>query len=335
MKSVSLLLAIAAVAGLASCSNDDHDTLTPTKNEVRFNVTVPISTRALTTTAKLDHFRIFSFVDSQPYMSNVQADKTGSNWATTPVMYWPADDKPVNFYCISPMVGTETDSGESLPHIKDYVNTDGTTDLLYAVNIGAVINPVRINFRHALSRIAFNFKRRQASSSQAPIKVEVKDVAVTNIFSKGSFNYPNQTTAPSGMAVGTWLDQSAATDAQIFSGSVKTLTDAYTTINSTGYEFALPQELPVSKEDMSGAYLRVLCSVYDETSGVRIWPKSQAEDYLYFPLNSPGAANTTKTWEPGKAYAYNITIGVPEGTGKIEFDITVDDYPDFADMPVE
>ena len=334
MRIINALMLLSAVGlGFTACSSDDD---TPVDGKaMRFNVTVPRAPRAATTTQSINQFNLYSFVDGAEYMSNVTVTRNGTEWEASPAMYWPGDGQAVDFYCISPMVGTETVTDTSVPNIKDYVNTDGTTDLLYAVTRGAKANPVKINFRHALAKLAFNFKRREASSSQAPLRVEVKGVTVTDVNSTASFTYPSETTAAGGEAVGIWSAQSMPKDAVIYQNATTVLTDNYMNINSTDYMFAIPQAIAQSEADKSGAYVKVLCAVYDEASGVRIWPRGASEDYLYFPLNSPGASNVTTSWEAGKAYAYNITIGVPAGTGKIEFDITVDEYPAFEDMYLE
>lgn len=336
MKHTSLLMVPALVASVVcACSHDDQPSVATSNKEIRFNVTVPRAARAATTTASIDHFRIFSFVDSKPYMHNVTANKVNTSWVTTPVMYWPADDSPVNFYCISPMIREATSSEVPNPNIEDYEDKDGTTDLLYSVASGVTTNPVSINFRHALSKLAFNLKRKEASASQSALKVEVKELSITDIRTAGNFTYPSQTTSANSESAGTWHDQKNTSEIPIFKGTTATLTDSYTNLNSTGYEFAIPQTLAESKADLSGPYVKVLCSIYDENSGVRIWPKGEEHSYLYFPLNSPGSSNTSPAWSAGKAYAYNITIGVPATTGKIEFDVTVDEYPSFEDMYME
>lgn len=336
MKHTSILLAIPVLASaFCACSHDDHPSMETSNKEIRFNVTVPRASKAATTTASIDHFRIFSFVDSKPYMHNVTANKVNTSWVTTPVMYWPADESPVNFYCISPMIREASSTDVPNPNIEDYEDRDGKTDLLYSVASGVTTNPVSLNFRHALSKLAFNLKRKEASASQSPLKVEVKEVSITDIRTIGSFTYPTQTTSPNRESTGTWHDQNTSKEIEIYKGTATTLTDKYANFNSTGYEFAIPQALAESKADLSGAYVKVLCSIYDENSGVRIWPKGEEYSYLYFPLNSPGASNTASAWSAGKAYAYNITIAVPADTGKIEFDVTVDEYPSFEDMYLE
>lgn len=334
MKASSVFLWLAAAAiGFTACSKDDEN-VPSSGSVINFNVTVPRAQRQTTTTASINQFYLWSFVGGREYMPGVSVSRSGSSWTSSPVMYWPGDGQPVDFYCISPLVGTNDSPLGGGADIKDYVNTDGTTDLLYAVTLGATKNPVNINFRHALSRLAFNFKRREASSTQAPLKVEVREVIVTDINTTASFTYPHATTSPNGDATGVWSGQSSPVDAVISQNQTVVLTDNLMNINSTGYEFVIPQRITESGDSYAGCYAKVLCSIYDENSGVRIWPSGQESDYLYFPLNAAGQTGP-QSWDAGKAYAYNITIGVPAGTGKIEFDVTVDEYQQFDSMGIE
>ena len=330
MKSTKILsIAALSLIGMTACS--DKDDKTPESgSEVRFNVTVPAAGR-LTTTQNIDQFSLWSYTGNKPYMSGVQARRSESSWSTMPTMYWPADGKAVDFYCISPAVSSDLENKSGRFDIEGFTNADGRTDLLYAVTLGASSNPVKINFRHALSKVAFNFKRREASSAQAPLKVDVSEVTLTSIMSTGSFNYPQSTTFANREDQGSWSELNDARDISVYSGGTTTLTDALANLNSSGYEFALPQTLALSKADNTGAYVKVLCSISDEKSGVRIWPKGQEQDYLYFPLNSEAQA-ITREWEAGRSYVYNITIGVPDSSSMIEFDITVDEYKDFNNI---
>lgn len=336
LKALALLLGASSFA-LTSCSSDDDSPKADPGSQIRFNVTVPKSLARETTTASINQFSLYSFVNGAAYMSDVTVSRNdGSNWTAQPVMYWPSDGSAVNFYCINPAVGSQSVAqGTSVPHINGFNNASGTTDLLYAVTSGATVNPVRINFRHALSRLSFNFRRRPASESQAPLRVVVKEVTVNSVYGTASFTYPMQTTAPDNEVRGMWSAISNPSEVSIYAGQQAVLTDDYVRLNTSGYEFAIPQTLIASAEDLSGAYIKVKCTIYDENSNVQIWPKGQADDYLYFPIASPGATNTKGLWEEGKAYAYNITIGVPSDFGKIEFDVTVDEYPKFENLPTE
>ena len=262
----------------------------------------------------------------------------------SPQMYWPIG-KTVNFFCVSPNVRTTTlPDGEN--DIPGFVNSNGQVDLLYAVNIGESESPVRINFRHALSKVQFQLRREVRSKSM--LHVEVTDVDLLGTYSEGTFVYPRATTEennPTEASTGRWKDQTQILEAKIFQDTATVLTDEYKLFRSEKlqYTLSIPQPLVKSEESngtYTGAYVRVLCSIYDQNTGLKLWPsattpgydKDSQNGYIYFPLNADGAKVTT--WEPGKAYNYNLTIGVPKSGSTIDFDITVDMYPEFVDSEI-
>lgn len=348
MRLTSAILLLSAVSlGLGSCSDDDNDYVpTPPESEaVGFTVAVPRAprtSRAATTSSSIEEFRTWAFYNGANYMSNVTVKRSGDEWTYSPLMYWPADGS-LNFYCISPMIDNTTQLAPVETHIPDYINTAGTTDLLYAVTKGATAGTtgkVKINFRHALSQVQVNLKRKEASSTQAAIRVDVKEVGFTAICQQGSFMFPNATTDSKTDVTGTWSDVVSPVSPKVYVGFDQ-LEDKYVNFNSTGYMFAIPQTLQESVDagnsSYEGSYIRVLCSIYDEKSGVKIWPSAStpAEDmtdgdaYIYFPIASAELPLATKEWKAGKSYVYNITVGVPQGSSIIDFDVTVDDYNDF------
>ncbi len=117
-------------------------------------------------------------------------------------------------------------------------------------------------------------------------------------------------------------------------------TDTPVELQNSGYIFAIPQTLTkseVSGTNYSGAYARVLCEIFDRNTGVKIWPQSadvvsDGAGYIYFPLNA--SEQTNAEWQLGKAYRYTINIDVPTTSNKIDFDVTVEEFPDFIDTQV-
>lgn len=332
-------VALAAAAGLTACSDDNDSPAVPGKDAISFSVTVPKASRAVTTTNSINNFSVWAFVDGAPYMSNVFVTKQSDMWTYTPTMYWPADDKPVNFFSISPSIPGGTIGNPDKPDIPGFVNSNGSVDLLYAVNMGqkgSVNAQVKVNFRHAMSQVRFML-RRKADTANTPVRVDVDGVEIVNIYSKGDFEIPRVTTSVTTTDRGDWENLSAMTNAVIYNGEPVTLTDTPKEYNSTGYIFALPQDLAessVSGNTYSGAYVRVRCAVYDEASGVKIWPSASTPGYVdgmayvYFPLN--GETTRYNEWEPGKAYNYTLSVGVPAGSTAIDFSVTVDEYQDFV-----
>ena len=355
---LTVMLVGAATLALGACSSDDDNNqpANPT-NAIEFNVTVPGS-RAVTSTTSISAFKVWAFVPSNSnplFMNGVEVTRplTGGNWSYSPVMYWPVD-KAVNFYSISPAIKTTTSPNQGTEDIPGYVN-DGTTDLLYAVTMNQVrdetqnAQAVKLNFRHAMSRILFNLQRLERPES--PIQVEVDKVEIININSVGTFVYPRETTAPlnESKVVGNWAENTITTPRSytIYDGESVELTDNYKPIpkeevTEGRVEFAIPQTLTPSTvsadgQTYGGAYVRVFCSIYDENTGVKLWPgkevpgydEQSGNAYIYFPLCGENAVY--KKWEIGKAYAYNLTVDIPSSTSTtIEFDVTVDEYPEFT-----
>ena len=336
---MTLKLILPLSAGLllmASCSSHESEggTAVGTK-QVNFAVSVPKSPREATTTNSIDAFQVWSFVDGNPYMSQVTVTK-GSNgtWSSDPIMYWPANSETkVNFYSISPTVNVETKTPNG-PDIKDFTN-NGDVDLLYGVNIGetAADGQVHINFRHALSQVTFSAKSKEDNT------VTVSGLDLIGLYNTGSFNFPNTTTSyttQDSNSVGSWGDWSNTANITILKSTPKVLnTTTSTLLTDTSYEFALPQSLTAvsgSNGSYSGAYIRLRCTIAQ--NGVKIWPKetdanydsNTKEGYIIFPLTT----DTIKSWQPGKHYNYTLNVGVPDKTGAIEFSVTVDEYTSFT-----
>lgn len=342
MKIFSSLLSASLIA-LAFTSCSDHDADAPHRQDgsIAFNASAPL--RAVTTTNTLKDFKVWAFADSKPYMSDVTVNKQDGNWTYSPVQYWPANTE-LNFYSYSPAISTTTASDDTNPDIPDFVN-GGRTDLLYAVNIGekrtgASAAPVQINFRHAMSQVRFRVRPRVAAAGEQAIAVRVHALDLLGTNSVGSFNFPTSTTAIGNDVAGKWTNAHTVADAGIFSGSEMLSTDTPVELLSTGYVFAIPQTLGRSTVDgsnYSGAYARVLCEIFDRSTGVKLWPADADADasgaaYVYFPLNDSSTNAAHASWEPGKAYRYTLNVAMPANSNKIDFDVTVEEFPDFIDV---
>lgn len=338
MLSAALLV---SAAGLSSCSKDDDNTPDvprPSKEAISFNVTVPKAARGVTTTSSINDFSVWAFTGNELFMNNVKVNREGSVWNYSPTMFWPADNAEVNFYCVSPTIPGNVLTATPTPDIPGFINNTGSVDLLYAVNMKQTADEtgqVKVNFRHALSQVRFLLSRK-SDPSVNPIRVEINKVELVNIASKGDFQMPRATTSAVTTDRGEWTNLGNIQNVTLYDGKSKTLTDTPTEYNTPGYIFSIPQELLASVRQgnsFNGAWLSVRCSIYDDVSGVRLWPSTTDLGYengfalLYFPLNADDSRYPE--WEPGKAYSYGISIGVPQGSSAIDFDVTVDEYGDF------
>ncbi|MDE6089168.1 MAG: fimbrillin family protein [Duncaniella sp.] len=337
-------IAIAASVALSLSSCSDHDSDAPSSgNIISFNASAPLSGRQVVTTNSLQDFKVWAFADGKPYMSDVTVDRTSNGWSYSPTMYWPAET-PLNFYSYSPAIRTATESDSSNPDIPGFIN-GGSTDLLYSVNIGetrsgSLATPVQINFRHALSQVRFQLRPRVAKAGEQALSVNVRALDLLGTNTVGSFNFPDNSTTIGNQVTGEWTDQSTPAEKRIFEGSEMLATDTPKELLSTGYIFSIPQTLPksdISGTSYSGAYARVLCEIFDRNTGVKIWPETadvvaDGAGYIYFPLNANQTSDTE--WQLGKAYRYTLNIDAPATSSKIDFDVTVEEYPDFIDSQI-
>lgn len=341
-KSILAILPIAAM--IAGCS-DDSTTQTPTDLQtIQFSVTVPNAPRTVTTTSSINTFTTWAFTGGKPYMSGVDVMKNSAGqWVYSPTTYWPAD-AALNFYSYSPAIETVEPVTAVNPDIPGF-ESPGDIDLLYGVNMdvkGSVDKQVQINFRHALSQIRFYIRKQPESISGREIAVKVSEIKVMNVANTGSFNFPRETTSSTTTTTGEWVTTTDAGEIGIFTNSTADLGDEYAEFCNTGKIFAIPQELaPVTATaaTYSGSYIRLLCKITDPSTGITIWPSKNDPNYvsdlnggyIVFPLSQDAGS----TWELGKAYRYNLTVGVPSSTDRIDFDVTVDEYGDFNEIPVE
>ncbi len=346
---ISTLAIAIAMSAIACSDNHDEDNVPVTDQAIAFTATVPKARGTVTTTATINNFKVWAFADGEHYMgeNGVEVVRIGDKWSSTPVIYWPVEGS-LNFFSISPTIKTATQNSPDNPHIPDFINT-GKTDLLYAVNMNESRtstnvrnNQLVVNFRHSLSQVNFKCVRKRDD-----IKIVIHGLSLDGIKSIGSFDFPKETTGTditTDETRGTWSDLKYTESIPIYNDpSSITLNDAKpdTIPNNTGYIFAIPQPLEEAvktTDGYTGSCVKLLCEIFDESSDTKIWPaKSDANydastgaAYIVFPLKTA----VITSWDTGRRYIYTLKIDVPEdGSGKIDFDITVDDYQNYDDAP--
>ena len=195
-------VAILSLAALVSCSQD----VTVQRNDsaaIGFdNTFVEAKTRAAadpsTTTASLEEFAVWGFrgTADELVLSNERVYKSGGEWTYDHLQYW-MEGKDYFFGAVSPFnhkdvtVNTQTMSKGGLGTI-DFVNTDGSVDLLYAEKtvFASEINPsapekVGLQFAHLLSRVKFSF---EYDFTNELTTVAVKNIKINNSPAEGSID---------------------------------------------------------------------------------------------------------------------------------------------------
>ena len=211
MKKSLFIMALGAIA-LTSCSQDEA--IEVQKDAISFAAFSDNASRAdITTTNSIENFRVYGVhYDGTPttytsYIDGLECERatTGTSWVNHDSgYYWPMGT--MDFYAVSPSTNTITMGtlgavASNEAQIKDYVITDAATgnneDLLYAVTVGETkkADDVQLNFKHALSQIAFNVK--VANDFTQSVTLEVKSISIVNVLNKGTFAYPKAATTTS------------------------------------------------------------------------------------------------------------------------------------------
>lgn len=378
MKGKVLFTAISAMLLTASCSNDEVTELNM-NNAIKFNVTTGNMSRATATkTDNINNFKVWAYTSDETtkleYMKDVVVTKSGTDWTYSPVVFWPKDYK-LDFYAVSPSTVTPT-INTTTATITDYTVTDGKEDLLYSYKKEATKgSAVNLNFRHALSQIAFKIKNTRATDMQ----VKVKSIKVKGIADKSTLTWATATTGDNltsasndtetGASWGSWSAPTKSVAGYgteyIFYATAEGSTP--TTLTASEAEigeplFLMPQTLtPWNKLGNGttttnyGACLLVDCQIMGGTSmDVKIWPED-ASDYatvaipLTNPTNDPHKTGTEQDkWMQGKKYVYTIIFG--EGAGykptpggdtpepvlvPITFTVTVDEFQDGGSTDID
>lgn len=365
-------MALAAIA-LSSCSTDEliEQNYGP---EIQFSVVANKATRAQASTTTLQDdangFKTMAYnaTNGELFLSG-NVKHTGGAWKVDNggTTFWPQEK--LNFYSVYPASTTLTkvqpEGEESKMQIQDYtVKATADEDLLYATNTDQSKDApeVKVNFRHALSQIAFT-----AKNTNANLKVTVKEIRVVGINNQGTYTLTNASTEGNKTNKGSW---DVATSTANYNVTIPAITGETTSVEFNGTTgsikttpalFLMPQELDtwtVTKDAEGKKYtatgsarIEVLCKI-DQKTGVAdnystLWPKTgTAEEYAWVAIPLTGEAGATADaatlWKEGTRYIYNIVFG--EGAGydpgvdpenpvdpkpvlvPISFNITVDDF---------
>lgn len=193
-------MAVAAVAMLASCSNDETTGKAVNGNTIKFdgfvNKSVKGAANDLNNTT-FTSFQVWGLMSKgeqtgTPF-NGTTVTKSGSEWTYNGNVYW-ENGYNYSFVAIAP-AGFGTFNAPSTVGewgSIDFVNGEGTTDLIYDIEDYYVTNavstegscPAAINFtfNHLLSRVMFAFKNGMDDGST----INVTGVTITNANTKAT-----------------------------------------------------------------------------------------------------------------------------------------------------
>jgi hypothetical protein len=342
---------------LAACSNDE--VIDVKQDPITFNVTTENVARSravsISTSTNLENFTLYAdytapdkTTSSTYIFGDILEKGTDGKWGVVGGdRYWPADGT-LNFYAVAN--NDEKSFDFTKKEVTHTVNDDVAkqTDLLYAVTTemtksSNATNGVTLNFRHALSQIAF-----KAKCLNEHLKVTISGVKLANVKGSGTFKFPdysttpNYTTAstadPESTTVGSWTFAKDVAETSIYSyaftkelkGKNESAVDLSAMQKDSkdvddNYMLLIPQKttawdkttaISTTADDgtttyAEGSYLAVECIienyVNDKTKSVQLWPTSGTKPaYVYIPVEF--------TWSPGHKYTYTFVFGSSDST---------------------
>lgn len=328
-------MAVAAVAMLASCSNDETTGKAVNGNTIKFdgfvNKSVKGAANDLNNTT-FTSFQVWGLMSKgeqtgHPF-DGTTVTKSGSDWTYTTPVYW-ENGYNYSFVAIAPAGFGTFNAPNTVGQWGsiDFENGEGTTDLIYAIDgtyatsavstEGQCPKAINLTFNHLLSRVKFAFENAMDDGST----INVKDVTITNANTKA--------TATLG-AKATWALAAGNSTASLAFGNVildDPATDyAENVTKATDHKYMIP----ATSQDQK---YTVTFTVTRNHSGV-------TDEYIHS-VELPAV-----TMEPGKSYqfvaelnAQNITGGDPDDPNNpelcpIKFTAEVDEWDAFGDTEV-
>ena len=326
---------IAAMAGLAfvGCTNDEVSNSFNQDREITFaNPYVSKTTKAVyqemenpySTAEKFNVFGVWHketfkgwATNASLYMDDAttQYDDTFNGWRPETRYYWPKNGY-LTFAAYSPADASGAISYDAAGlHIDGFqVAADNAEhiDLMYSkrsydkkkgdgTNTNTPYDEVDLDFKHALSSIHFTAKLAAAYTGTT---ITLKKISIYGVHTKGNFDENvDEATPATYTSDPKWTSQSeplAEANAYVYFNGSQDLTDGVFIMKDNASQkdvIALPQTLP-----------------------------ADAEIKIEYTIDAPGASTpaiaqvntvkiadlTTKTWEPGKRYIYNMTFSFEE-----------------------
>lgn len=193
-------MAVAAVAMLASCSNDETTGKAVKGNAIQFYGFVNKSVKGVDddiTNDNLKNFQVWGLMSKgeqtgHPF-DGTTVTKSGSDWTYTTPVYWENGYK-YSFVAIAPADFGTFNAPSTVGEWGsiDFVNGEGTTDLIYDIDDTYVTDAVstkgqcpraiNLTFNHLLSRVKFAFENAMDDGST----INVTGVTITNANTKAT-----------------------------------------------------------------------------------------------------------------------------------------------------
>lgn len=259
--------------------------------------------------------------DNQKVTYSTSTTPTESKWTYENTKYWPTEGH-IDFLAYAPYVGETTLKNNKSIDFTVEGDVAKQKDLLWAnaANKKKADNPVKFTFNHALSRLGYTVKLKDAYSDAT---ITLKKITLAGsadgttkkaFYTAGTIDLSKETKAE-----GLWtpLTPDDKQDFDWFSGKTQTLsaTTDYKNLD-TEYLFVIPQDF--SKKTSGADELYVIVEYTIQTGSTAT-------------MTSKVYQKLEKNFEQGKAYTINLTIGLTP----IEFDADVTGWEPADGTPID
>ena len=313
-----ILLAIAAVATITSCSQNEEFESLGQKTEIKIGTIVSKSTRAAEAdgaTLETNGFTLYAFNTGAKEMSNVEANgltdafingksvlhSTGSWVIPDGPYYWPLNEN-LQFFGYSPAAKVSSWATTTQYPSFSYTIQDEQEDLLAVSVYDQKKSPsvdkgaLTLKFKHILTQINFKLKGKDAGCKYNVTKVELNGVANT-----GTYTYNAST--------GEWRSLSGSKD-YIYGAT------AYSEIDGTG------------ESTITGTDLGLMLMPNNDLSSIKIVVTYSTTINNKTVFTGSKEVVPTGTWGIGQRILYTLTL--PSGAEAITVDPSVDGWNDEA-----
>lgn len=242
----------------------------------------------------------------------VKYSSTDNKWTYENTKYWPTEGH-IDFLAYAPYVETPNFQGSSIDFTVEN-NVAAQKDLLWAnakdqtkQTISSTDNKVKFHFAHALSRLGYSVKLKDAYSDATITLKKITLAGSANEATKAFYSEGTIDLSKEDKAAKLWTPSTTADKQNFtwFSGNQK-LTDKVA--NNTEYLFVIPQDFSQKTSGADELYVIVEYTV-----------ELPLQTGTTGPMTTSVSRKLEKNFEQGKAYMINLTIGLTP----IEFEADV------------
>lgn len=311
MKTMPILMAVAAMLSFASCS-EDEPVDTNRGRAIDFRPVMGGRSRgAETTNANLSSMNVTAFMGDSEFFPDMEFSRSSDGFfKSAQEYYWPGDDSELTFYAYSPSVPggkvTIDNTAKEMTDFSPAAEIANQIDFITATATGKKStneeNGVELTFNHRLAQIEVC-----AKTGDELYNFEVTGVRIGQPVSVASFDFGT---------LGWTLGSDKAIYEETYTTPKVITATATSVMGDGGNAMLIPQQLTAwdpagdATNTAKGAYLSVKLKITTAATGVQVYPFPTDGDcdWAAIPIDTD--------WQPGNKYIY--TLDFTHGAGNVD-----------------